>query len=104
MQQRTLTKTKFSQFNDKRFYFSDVITSLPLSHSYLQDFIDCKEKKCQRIEKNFWQEKHKLLAMENKAQLLNERISVYRQILNSAIQYLPLSQKDNFFMQRPTNI
>ena len=104
MQQITLTKTKFSQFKDKRFYFSDAITSLPLSHSYLQDFINCKEKKGQRIEKYFWQEKHKLLAMENKVQLLNERISVYRQILNSAIQYFPLNQKDNFFMQRPTNI
>lgn len=28
MQQRTVTKTKFSQFTDKRFYFSDGITSL----------------------------------------------------------------------------
>ena len=52
-----------------------------------------KKKKGQRVEKYLWQEKYRLLAMENKAHLLNERISVYRQILNSAIQYFPLNQK-----------
>ena len=36
MQQKTIVKTKFSQFKDKRFYFSDGITSLPLSHPYLK--------------------------------------------------------------------
>ena len=45
MQQKTVTKTKFSQFNDKKFYFSNGITSLPLSHSYLKDLNECKEKK-----------------------------------------------------------
>ena len=89
MQQKIVTKTKFLQFNDKRFYFSDGITSLPLSHPYLQDLNDCKEKIGQRIEKYFWQEKDKLLAMENKSQLLDKR-------------YFPLNQKDNFFKQQTT--
>ena len=31
--------------------------------------------------------------MENKVQLINERLSVYRQILNGSIQYFPLDQK-----------
>ena len=35
------------------------------------------------MEKYFWQEKDKLLEMENKAQLLSERVGVYRQILSS---------------------
>ena len=35
--------------------------------------------------------------MENKAQLLNERISICREILSRPIQYFPLNQKDNFF-------
>ena len=55
-----------------------------------------KKKEGQKIEKHFWQEKDKLLAMENKAQLLNDRINVYRKILNSTIQYFPLNQNDNF--------
>ena len=37
-------KTKFSQFNDKRFYFSDGITSLPLSHPYLKKLAEFKKK------------------------------------------------------------
>ena len=44
MQQKTITK-QFSQFIDKRFYFSDDITSLTLSHPYLQDLNGCKQKK-----------------------------------------------------------
>ena len=102
MQQKIVTKTKFSQFNDKRFYFSDGITFLPLSHPYLQDLNDYKEKIGQQIEKYFWQEKDKLLAVENKSQLLNKRISVYSQTLNCTIRYFPLNQKDNFFMQQTT--
>lgn len=45
MQQETVTKTKFSQFNDKRFYFSDGITSLSFSDSYLKDLNEHKERK-----------------------------------------------------------
>ena len=36
-QQKTATKAEFSQFNDKRFYFSEFITSLHLSHPYLKN-------------------------------------------------------------------
>ena len=32
----------------------------------------------------------------NKAQLLNERLSVYRQILNTPIKYYPVNEKENF--------
>lgn len=45
MQQKVVTKTKFLQFNNKRFYFSDGITLLPLSHPYFKDLNECKEKK-----------------------------------------------------------
>lgn len=44
IQGKTVTKTKFSQFNDKRFYFSDGITSLPLSHPYLKELVEFKTK------------------------------------------------------------
>ena len=36
MQKKTSVKTKFSQFNDKCFHFSDGISSLPFSHPYLE--------------------------------------------------------------------
>ena len=41
--------------------------------------------------------------MENNSQLMNERLSVYKQILNGAIQHFPLDQKDDFNNQA-TNI
>ena len=44
MQKKTVSKTKFSQFNDKRFYFFDGITSLPLSHPYLKEPVEFKKK------------------------------------------------------------
>ena len=51
MQQRTVTKTRFPQFNDKRFYFSDGITSLPVPHPYLQYSNNYKKKKV-KVRKN----------------------------------------------------
>ena len=101
MQQKTVIKTKFSEFNNKRFYFADEITSLLLPHPYLKELNEYKEPTSQRIEKYFWQEKDKLLAMENKAQLINEKLNAYKEILNGAMQYFPLDQKDNFNKQVP---
>ena len=34
--------------------------------------------------------------MESKAQLTNERLSIYRQILSAPVQYFSLNQKNNF--------
>lgn len=54
---KTVAKSKFYQINDKRFYFVDGITSLPLSHPHLQRLFDFKGKKGQIIERYFWEEK-----------------------------------------------
>ena len=48
MQKKTRIKTKFFHFNDKRFYFSDGITSLPLSHPYLEELAEFKKKMGQK--------------------------------------------------------
>lgn len=82
-QKKTVTKTKFSQFRDKRFYFSGGITLLPLSHPYLKDLVVFKKEKGQSIEKYFWDEKENLLDIENKVQELNKRLFLYWQILTS---------------------
>ena len=42
--------------------------------------------------------------MENKAQLMSERSSVSRPILNSPVNLFPLSQKDNFDIAANNNI
>ena len=47
----------------------------------------------QRIETYFWDEKENLLAIENKAQQLNERLLLYQQILTSELQCFLLNQK-----------
>ena len=45
MQKKRCIKTEFSQFNDKRFYLSDEITSLLLPHPYLEELAELKKKK-----------------------------------------------------------
>ena len=54
---KTVVKSKFYHINDKRFYFADRITSLPLNHPHLQRLFDFKGKKGQIIERYFWEEK-----------------------------------------------
>lgn len=57
MVKRTMTKSKFSQLNDKRFYFPVGIVSLPFYHPVLAEVDEFKHKKGQRIEKYLWEEK-----------------------------------------------
>ena len=45
MQRKTLLKNFFSQFTDKKFYFSDAVTSLPLFHLLLKAQAGHKKKK-----------------------------------------------------------
>ena len=42
MQMKSVSKVQFGQLNDKRFYFSNGIISLPYGHPYLEKL---KEKK-----------------------------------------------------------
>ena len=37
MQMKSVCKVQFGQLNDKRFYFSNGILSLPFGHPYLED-------------------------------------------------------------------
>ena len=61
-----VTKTKFSQLNDKRFCFPDGALSLPYGHPSLSEIHNFKSKKGQKIGKYFWEEKKNLLRMEQK--------------------------------------
>ena len=62
-----ITKTKFSQLNDKRFHFPNGILSLPFGHSSLNEIDEYKKNIGQGTEKYFWTEKEKLLELENSA-------------------------------------
>ena len=44
MKKETIVKNKFSQLNDKRFYFPNGILSLPFYHSDLKELNKFKEK------------------------------------------------------------
>ena len=101
MQKKTSLKTKFPQFNDKRFYFSHGTTSLLLSHPYLKELVEYKKKMGQRTERYFWHEKETLLNIENKTQQQNKRLFLYHQILMNAADYFLLDQKENFIAKTP---
>ena len=53
MVKKTVIKTKFSQLNNSRFYFSDSIFALPYGHPSLKEIDDFKQEKGQKIEKCF---------------------------------------------------
>ena len=62
-----ITKSKFSQLNDKRFYFPNAIISLPFGHQVLQEIDQYKKNQGQRIEKYFLRKKEHLLKLEHEA-------------------------------------
>lgn len=67
MQKETSLGSKFSQVNDKRFYFSNGITSLPIFHPLLKNQAEYKKNKGKKIENYFWDEKEVLLKKEMKS-------------------------------------
>ena len=45
MVKKAIMKTKFSQLNDKRFYFADGVVSLPYGHPSLKEIDKFKDQK-----------------------------------------------------------
>ena len=66
MVKTVVTKTKFSQLNDKRFYFPDGVLSLPYGNSSLSEIDNFKSQKAQEREKYFLEKKDNLLRMKKK--------------------------------------
>ena len=62
-----ITKSKFSQLNDKRFYFPNAVISLPFGHQVLNEIDEYKKNQGQRIKKYFFKEKQHLLKLEQVA-------------------------------------
>ena len=76
MVKTNVTKTKFSQLNDKRFYFPDDVLSLPYSHIALKEIDEFKIQKGQKIEKCFWQKRDKLYQMEKSFKKHTKTLSI----------------------------
>ena len=88
-------KVRFAQLNDKRYYFSDGIVSLPFGHPSLNETREYK-KSLQKIHKIIEKEKNKLLNDENKVLNANERLRILRSIYSQPIQYYNLKANKKF--------
>ena len=98
-----IRKNKFSQLNDKRFYFPNAITSLPFGHITLKEIDEYKKHKGREIEKYFWKEKEKLLELEKEALKTNERLNVLDNILKQTPKIVSLStsiETQNFYIKK----
>ena len=82
-------KIKFGQLNDKRYYFSDGIVSLPFGHPSLNEIRNYK-KLLKDIHLVIEEEKEKLLKNENKVVNLNERLRILRTIYSQPFKYYTL--------------
>ena len=97
----SVSKVQFANLNDKRYYFSDGIVSLPFGHPLLSDLRKLK-KYYPKIHTVIEKEKNKLLKMENQAVAKHERLRVLRSIYAQPITYYKLNsntkmnQKDSF--------
>ena len=81
MQMKTVSKVQFGQLNDKRFYFSNGITSLPYGHLSLEKARKQKNKYC-NIHKVIQTKKDEFLKEENKVIQNNPRMDILNQIFN----------------------
>ena len=103
MVKTSVIKNKFSQLNDKRFYFPDGVVSLPFYHPILSKIDEFKQKKGQKIEKYFWEEKEHLCRLEKEALKNHPRLYLYHQILMSVPKNFNISQKDDLTQQIKTS-
>ena len=64
--------SKFSQLNDKHFYFPNRIVSLPFGHLALREIDEYKKDKGQRVEKYIWTEKETFRIRKKRTQKHSE--------------------------------
>ena len=83
-------KSKFVKINDKRYYLSDGIVSLPFSHPLLHRINVFKKEKKNKKLSSICKRKNKLLQMEKFTIEKNDRISLYRSILQQKPIFLQL--------------
>ena len=87
----SVNKVKFTSLNDKRYYGSDNIVSLPFGHPLLNEVREYK-KSLPKIQTVTEQEKDKILLLENKAFVKNERLRLLRSISAQLLTYYRLNE------------
>ena len=90
MKMKTVAKVKFARLNDKRYYFSDGIVSLPFGHPLLTKVREYK-KQLTKIHEQIEKEKETILKYENEAVVKNERLRTLRCILSQPLVYYKLN-------------
>ena len=89
MKMKAIKKVKFARLNDKRYYFSDGIVSLPFGHTLLEKAREYK-KQLGKIHLSIDKEKDAILKLENEAVMQNERLRILRCILAQPLVYFDL--------------
>ena len=89
MKMTTVNKVKFARLNDKRYYFSDGIVSLPFGHVLLEKARQYK-KQLTKIHEQIDNEKDAILQLENEAVMQNERLKILRCIFSQPLVYFDL--------------
>ena len=102
MKMTSSSKVKFARLNDKRYYFSDGIVSLPFSHPSLNDLREYK-KSIIEIHKVLDDEKDKILNDENMVVNSNERLRILRSIFSQPIKYYTLKTHRHFISTKNVN-
>ena len=81
MPMKSVSKVQFGQLNDKQFYFSNGLISLPFGHPYLENLR--KEKhKYRAIHKVIQEKKYELLKEESKVIEKIPRLHILKQIFS----------------------
>ena len=91
----SVNKVQFARLNDKRYYFSDGIVSLPFGHPALNKVREYK-KSFPKIHTVFQKEKDEILKGENAVVNNNERLRILRSIFSQPITYYNLKTNKRF--------
>ena len=97
MQMKSVSKVQFGQLNDKRFYFSNGIISLPYGHPYLEKLR--KEKhKYRDIHKVIQRKKDDFLKEESKVIENIPRLNILKQIFGQIPILYELNSNTKFIL------
>ena len=99
MMMTRLNKVQFASLNNKRYYFSDGIVSLPFGHLSLFELRDYK-KSLLEIDTVIKEEKDKLLQLENKMVNNNKRLRILPSIFSQPITYYNLKSNKRSTIKR----
>ena len=82
----SINKVKFVSLNDKKYYGSDGIVSLPFGHPLLNEVREYR-KSLPKFHTVIEQEKDKILFLEKKAFAKNKRLKLLRSIFAEPLTY-----------------